>query len=105
MITNLSSIVNADPTSFLTSDIINDAKESQWQIFNKLATICNWTNNGVWSFMEDNWDALDADQLKADYAALLHTCKQDSNKRQVRFKNANNATHNYNCALQQPNLW
>lgn len=64
-IMDLPSIVDADPSYFLDSNTINDAKESPWQLFIKLATVRQWTDASfVFSFSEDDWDALNVTHLE-----------------------------------------
>ena len=71
---------------------VDDAKESRRRLFNKLAASANnptsllvrfqtaaslsKSNNDVRLFAEDDRDALDANQLKADDAALQYARKQ-----------------------------
>ena len=44
------------------------SKESQWKIFIKLATVRDWNDNShIFSFTEDNWDALDMIHVEANY--------------------------------------
>ena len=73
-VTNLDSIIAAQPLHYLTDDTINEANELQWGLFIKLAMASDWTDGSqVLSFTKDDWEALDTIQLKANYAALIGT--------------------------------
>ena len=77
-------IFAASPSTYLADNIINNGENSKWQLFSKLATGKGWSDDAhVFSFTEDEWDVVNADQVRQDYAA--HGVNQ-----QVRFEKANN---------------
>ena len=65
-------ILDADPSNVLAKDILKEVEESQWQLFIKIATVNSWSNDSkVISFTEDDWEAIDALQLKVDCTTFV----------------------------------
>ena len=68
---NLRLILNTYPSFYLATSVIYDAKKNSWELFVKLATVKEWTDNtGIFSFAEEDWDLVGVIQVKQDYSTL-----------------------------------